>query len=95
MTCDIEMAEKIKAMDSKVDQMFSYLLGIIEDTIKQEPDFSKQCILLILIIKYLERIADHATNIAEWIVYKQTGYLKHEWHWNDTVQENLEPAGDD
>lgn len=87
MLSDIEMAKKVKAMDNKVDQMFRFLLENIEKTIKKKPDFTSQCVLLILIVKYIERIADHATNIAEWIVYKLTGLLKHEWEWSDTTSE--------
>ncbi|ADQ08116.1 phosphate uptake regulator, PhoU [Caldicellulosiruptor hydrothermalis 108] len=87
MLSDIEMAKKVKAMDNKVDQMFRFLLENIEKTIKEKPDFTSQCVLLILIVKYIERIADHATNIAEWIVYKLTGLLKHEWEWSDTTSE--------
>jgi len=85
MLSDIEMAKKVKAMDDKVDQMFRYLLEQTEKTIKEKPDFTSQCVLLILIMKYIERIADHATNIAEWIVYKLTGLLKHEWKWDNTA----------
>lgn len=87
MLSDIEMAKKVKAMDNKVDQMFRFLLENIEKTIKEKPDFTSQCVLLILIVKYIERIADHATNIAEWIVYKLTRLLKHEWEWSDTTSE--------
>ncbi|BCS82242.1 phosphate signaling complex protein PhoU [Anaerocellum diazotrophicum] len=87
MLSDIEMAKKVKAMDCKVDQMFRFLLENIEKTIKEKPEFTSQCILLILIVKYIERIADHATNIAEWIVYKLTGLLKHEWEFNDAATE--------
>jgi phosphate transport system protein len=40
---------------------------------KQKPDEIKQCMDFLMIAKYLERMADHATNVAEWVIYSVEG----------------------
>ncbi len=43
---------------------------------KQDPSLVDQAVSLILITRYLERIADHVTNIGERVFYVETGELK-------------------
>ena len=38
----------------------------------------ESCLDMLMIAKYLERIGDHATNIAEWVFYSVMGFHKHE-----------------
>lgn len=43
---------------------------------KEHPNAVDQAVNLIFIAKYLERMADHATNIGEWVIYNVTGRHK-------------------
>lgn len=46
------------------------------DLLKQSADHADQCIDLLMIAKYLERIGDHAVNVCEWTEFAKTGALK-------------------
>lgn len=73
---DISLAKDVRKRDDHVDAEYEKLLNeFVELTEKGKctPMFS---IYSSLVVKYLERIADHATNIAEWVIYIITGYYK-------------------
>ena len=70
---DLELANKVIAQDDIVDDLFATVKGDLIELIRQNPDNGEQAIDLIMIAKYFERIGDHATNIAEWVVYAITG----------------------
>ncbi|MCD7730751.1 MAG: phosphate signaling complex protein PhoU [Oscillospiraceae bacterium] len=70
---DIHMAEQVISEDDTIDGLFIKVKGdiiklIAEDTAKGETIFD-----IVMTAKYLERIGDHATNIAEWVVFSVTG----------------------
>lgn len=70
---DLALAQSVIAEDDKVDAMY---LAILEELIIQDGKneiSSYFSIYTTLIIKYIERIADHAVNIAEWDVYIISG----------------------
>ena len=71
---DLELAQKVLKEDDTVDQLFNKvradLIHIIQE--KQEDDV-EMVLDLLMIAKYLERIGDHAENVAEWVVYLLTG----------------------
>ena len=66
---DAELAKKIIATDDVVDNYFSRYRKDIVEFIKANPENTEQYINYLLIAKYIERIADHTTNIAEWVIY--------------------------
>ena len=69
VVCDESMASEVIEADDEVDD---YFLKVKEDLIimiADSPEEGGLYIDLMMIAKYLERIADHATNIAEWVVY--------------------------
>lgn len=73
VACDESMAAEAIEADDEVDD---YFLKVKEDLvimIADSPEEGGLYIDLMMIAKYLERIADHATNIAEWVVYGITG----------------------
>ena len=53
-------------------------MEIIESLTKKDSseDYLPYAIYTTLVVKYLERIADHSVNIAEWVVYISSGYYK-------------------
>lgn len=72
---DAEKAAKVIAQDDIVDNYFE---TISEDLIRMMQEDSKivpQCVCYLMIIKYIERMGDHSTNIAEWIQFIVTGHL--------------------
>lgn len=71
---DLELARKVMLADDEVDAMFLKIKRELMELIsKQENKHTDQAIDLIMITKYLERIGDHATNIAEWVEFSITG----------------------
>jgi len=73
---DLERAKAVIASDDTVDELFTLAKTELIELIKQNPDNGDQAIDLIIIAKYFERIGDHATNIAEWVVFSITGKHK-------------------
>ena len=73
---DIALAQKIIDQDDIVDNYFSRVkCGIISLIAENHAD-SEFALDLLMISKYFERIGDHATNIAEWVIYSVTGTHK-------------------
>ena len=76
---DLTLAGKVEANDDVVDNYFTEIREeLIDYIIKNPGSNAAKAIDLIMICKYLERIGDHATNIAEWVVFSITGV--HEGH---------------
>lgn len=72
---DDEMAEKVRFMDEEVDAMRNAAYDRIKEAISQTPDEAGYLINLFLVSRHLERIADHATNIAEEVIYMRKGEI--------------------
>ena len=70
---DLGLAEAVISSDDVVDDLF---LQVREELIRRigMGDSGEVCIDLLMIAKYLERIGDHAVNIAEWVEYSLTGH---------------------
>ncbi|HIR64546.1 MAG TPA: phosphate signaling complex protein PhoU [Candidatus Faecousia faecigallinarum] len=70
---DMELARKVIADDDLVDSLFTDTKEQLIGFIAQDPSKGEYYLDLLMIAKYLERIADHATNIAEWVMFSITG----------------------
>ena len=70
---DIELAQQVIAYDDVVDDLFQTVKDDLIELIRKNKDAGGQAISLIMIAKYFERIGDHATNIAEWVLFSITG----------------------
>ncbi len=75
---DIELAYDVIKADDTVDGLFDRVKDVLITTISKFPDLGGYCLDLLMIAKYLERIGDHATNIAEWVEFSITGLYKGE-----------------
>ena len=73
---DVELAEKVIAQDDVVDDYFSKVKYGIISMITENSTDGEFALDLLMIAKYFERIGDHATNIAEWVIYSVTGTHK-------------------
>lgn len=73
---DLDLVQKMIEDDDKVDHLYRSLYDELVDYMKKDPSVVEQAIDLLLISRYLERIADHVTNIGERVFYVETGELK-------------------
>ena len=73
---DVELAKKVINEDDIVDNYFSRVKCGIITLIAEKPADGEFALDLLMISKYFERIGDHATNIAEWVIYSVTGTHK-------------------
>ena len=70
---DVDLAESVLAHDDVVDDYFDRMKCDIINLIAENPADGEFALDLLMISKYFERIGDHATNIAEWVIYSVTG----------------------
>lgn len=70
---DQAAAEAVVALDDGVDELFQCVKRELVDLMVEKKTDPDQAIDLIIIAKYLERIGDHAVNIAQWAIYCVTG----------------------
>lgn len=73
---DVTLAKKVIVQDDIVDTYFSDIKKTIISLIAQNPTDGEFALDILMIAKYFERIGDHATNIAEWVIYSVTGEHK-------------------
>ena len=67
---DDALADEVIQLDDKMDELF---LTVKNELIGQDGRNGDQAIELMMVAKYLERIGDHAVNVAEWTKYNETG----------------------
>lgn len=75
---DTVRAKLVIAHDDIVDQCFDRVKQVLIGNIAANPDCGEHALDLLMIDKYLERIGDHAVNIAEWVIFAVTGEHKGE-----------------
>ena len=72
---DSGLAHKVIDLDDEVDDLHSDMYRKVADGIRRHPDQIERLISLLTVSRYLERIADHATNIAEDVIYLVDGTI--------------------
>ncbi len=75
---DVPLAESVIAQDDGVDNAFLSVKEQLIHRIARDPGQGEAALDLLMIAKYLERIGDHATNLAEWVIFAVTGVHKSE-----------------
>ena len=70
---DAEAARTVCGMDDEVDALFSSSILDLCGQLEHHPSSVPSTVDFMFIAKYIERIADHATNVAEWAVFVETG----------------------
>ncbi len=73
---DIALAQEVIASDDYVDNQYIESIESLASTSTQDKNYLPFAIYTTLVVKYLERIADHSVNIAEWVIYMVNGYHK-------------------
>ncbi len=75
---DEKLADKVISDDDRMDELFKCVKNELIELIRADGENGDQAITLMMITKYLERIGDHAVNVAEWTKYNETGiHLKY------------------
>ena len=75
---DAALADRIIAADDEMDELFCVVKDELIELIKADSGSADQAIAFMMIAKYLERIGDHAVNIAQWVSFSVTGVHKEE-----------------
>ena len=70
---DAKLADEVITLDDKMDELFDTVKTELIELIKKDGNNGDQGIELMMVAKYLERIGDHAVNVAEWTKYNETG----------------------
>ena len=70
---DLALARSVMAYDDVVDNLFDEVKQELIELIAEKSADGELCVDFLMIAKYLERIGDHAVNIAEWVEYSLTG----------------------
>ena len=73
---DQKLANAVLSMDDKVDDLFNKVKAELIELIGSKKTDGETAIDILMIAKYFERIGDHATNIAEWVIFSITGVHK-------------------
>lgn len=73
---DLASAAEVIAKDDVADASFNRISGEIAHYIADHPDEAQTALDLFMITKYLERLGDHAVNVAEWVEFLKTGVHK-------------------
>ena len=75
---DENAARRVIAADDEVDYDFNAIKHQLAQEIAEDPGKVDAALDLLMVIKYLERIGDHAVNVAEWVQFVRTGHYKDE-----------------
>lgn len=73
---DLDLASEAVNMDDEVDHLYRSLHLELAEYVRRDPELVEQAMSLLLVGAYLERVADHITNIGERIWFIETGRLK-------------------
>ncbi|MBO5165594.1 MAG: phosphate signaling complex protein PhoU [Lachnospiraceae bacterium] len=72
---NLEEAKKVIAYDDVIDDYFNKVKEDLIADLKSGKKHPDDCIDVLMIAKYLERVGDHAVNIGEWAIFRQTGNI--------------------
>ena len=75
VTLDTHQARRVVRLDDEVDRLNAAIIQELIETMRQDPEFIEPGLSLFSATRHLERIADHATNIAEDVVYLVEGEI--------------------
>jgi phosphate transport system protein len=69
----VELAKQLARRDDEVDRLYHAVVKELLELMIRKQQFTESALYLSFVARHLERIADHATNVAESIVYIETG----------------------
>ena len=72
----IPLCEEVSHMDEQADSLYKSMRNLVLKAISEKPEITTPAYSLLLVLLYLERIADHAVNVAERVAFVESGVLK-------------------
>lgn len=72
---NLEGAKKVIKEDDIIDELFNKVKYDLIESLKKESRDADECVDVLMIAKYLEKIGDHAVNICEWEIFQETGNI--------------------
>ncbi len=81
---DLKLAQRTIEQDDIVDSLFLKVRSDIINTLQTNKNGTENALDMLMIAKYLERIADHAVNVSEWVIFSIVGRHKGELYDSDT-----------
>lgn len=72
---DVELAEQVRVRDDKVDAIHRDMYRCVENSIRGDPEMVQSYIHMLNVSRNLERMADHAVNVAEDVIYMAKGEI--------------------
>lgn len=69
-------AKRVIAEDDRIDDYFNQVKEDLIRLLKEEKKLPDDCVDVLMITKYLEKIGDHAVNIGEWAIFRETGSME-------------------
>ena len=76
VTHDLALVAKVIERDDEVDGLWYRIREQVEGVMQERAEVVPQAVALLLVARYLERVADHTVNIAERVAYMETGRLE-------------------
>lgn len=70
---DVELAKRVAEVDDEVDEAYGRLIRELLELMTQKPDFISQITQLAFVCRFVERVADHTTNVSESVLYLVKG----------------------
>jgi phosphate transport system protein len=70
------LAQKVILEDEEINRLYKHAITEITQMIKDDVLETEEAVYSLMMLKYLEKVGDHATNIAEWIIFTLTGIHK-------------------
>ena len=86
---NLVIAHEVIEQDDIVDELFNRVKKETISLIHEDPGKGEECVAIVMIAKYFERIGDHASNIAEWVEFAITGEYKGQ---DDTIHHQKSAA---
>ena len=68
-----EAAREVIESDDIVDELFNKVKNDLIDLLRKDAKDADECVDILMLAKYLEKIGDHAVNIGEWTIFQETG----------------------
>ena len=70
---DVDLARAMVDRDDDLDHLFNQIFRELLMIMREKPGTVEQATQLLMVASHLERVGDHATNLAEWVIYLVTG----------------------